>query len=94
MAAPPTRHHVMERVRAIVTAIAGPHRTPVEVGPATALIEGFWLDSIALLEVVIACEEEFGITFDSDADLTADALRTIESLVDVILTRVAVTRAT
>ena len=88
MAAPMTPDHVLDGVRTIVTTIAGHHRTPADVGPGTALGHGgFWLDSIALLEVIIACESEFGITFDSGADLTAKSLRTIESLAALILTK-------
>ena len=88
MATPAPHDHVLDRVQTIVTTIAGPHRTPANVGPGTALgHSGFWLDSIALLEVIIACEAEFGITFDSGADLTAKSLRTIESLAQLILTK-------
>ena len=88
MATPATRGHVLDRVRTIVTTVAGPHRTPADVGPGMALGHGgFWLDSIALLEVIIACEVEFGITFDSGADLTAKSLKTIESLAELILTK-------
>ena len=76
---------VLERVQAIVCGIAGPHRTPVDAGPRTRLGgEGFWLDSIDLLEVIIACESEFGIVFDSVTDLTAGTLRTIGSLADLV----------
>ena len=42
-----------------------------------------WLDS-ALLEVIIACEAEFGVVLDSQADLTADTLTTVRKLADLI----------
>lgn len=85
MAAAPSQDRLCDRVRDIVTRIAGPHRTPANAGPATPLAEGgFWLDSIALLEVIVACETEFGVTFDSARDLTRDTLKSVESLAAVI----------
>ena len=90
----PTDHdQVLDRLQTIVTTIASPHRTPADVGPGTALGHGgFWLDSIALLEVIIACEAEFGITFDSDADLTARSLNNVGSLAELIVTRMILTK--
>lgn len=76
---------VLERVHALAVAIAGPDRTPRDLGPDTALIHGgFWLDSVSLLELIIACEAEFGVALDSQADLTADALTTTGKLAALI----------
>ena len=76
---------VLDRVQALVAAIAGPDRTPPDAGPDTALIDGgFWLDSVSLLEVIIACEAEFGIALDTHADLTADTLTTSRKLATLI----------
>ena len=75
----------LERVQAIVVRVAGPARTPPHVNPDTSLAhDGFWLDSIAMLEVLVACEEEFGVVFDWQAELTPEVLTTIRSLADVI----------
>ena len=76
------------RTRAIIERIAGPQRTPANVTRATRLTDGFWLDSVELLEVVIACEEEFGIVFSESGDLDATQMDTIGSLADVIVKRV------
>ncbi len=76
---------VLDRVQALVVGIAGPDRTPPDAGPDTALIGGgFWLDSVSLLEVIIACEAEFGVALDSQADLTADTLTTARKLAALI----------
>ena len=76
---------VLKRVQALVVGIAGPDRTPPDAGPDTPLIDGgFWLDSVSLLELIIACEAEFGVVLDSQADLTADTLTTGRALADVI----------
>jgi acyl carrier protein len=72
---------LLARVLAIVAGIAGEGRTPAAAGPDTPLTEGgFWLDSVALLEVILACEEEFRIVFDPESDLTREALGTIGAL--------------
>ena len=83
-----TETAVIERVQALVIGIAGPDRTPPAVGPDTPLVHGgFWLDSVSLLEVVIACEVEFGVVFDSATDLTADAFDSVRSLGRLIARR-------
>ena len=76
---------ILQRVIALATRIAGPDRTPREVGPDTLLTEGgLWLDSVALLEVIVACEVEFEVEFDSEADLSTQALASLGSLAAVI----------
>ena len=76
---------VLDRVQALVVGIAGLDRTPPDAGPDTALTDGgFWLDSVSLLEVIIACEAEFGVALDSQVDLTADTLTTARKLADLI----------
>lgn len=75
----------VERVRAIVAHVAGPGRAPIDAGPETPLVEGgFWLDSVHLLEAIIACEAEFGIIFDPDTDFTGAHLHTVRTLHDLI----------
>ena len=81
----PAREAVLARVGGIVAGIAGPGRTPCGPSPDTPLGEhGYWLDSVDVLEVILACEQEFGIALDQDADLTAEALRTVRTLGEVI----------
>jgi acyl carrier protein len=83
-----TGDSVIERVARIVIRAAGPTRTPHDPGPDTPLGEGgFWLDSVDLVEVVVACEEEFAVTFDGETDLTVESLSTVRSLSDLILTK-------
>lgn len=72
---------VLDRVVALATAIAGPARAPSAPGPKTPLAEdGFWLDSIALLDLLVACETAFGVELDSTTDIRPDVLRTVGSL--------------
>jgi acyl carrier protein len=81
---------ILARVIALATSIAGPERTPEEVGPDTPLADGgFWLDSVALVEVIVACEAEFFVEFDSEEDLTTAALESIGSLATVIQRKLA-----
>lgn len=75
----------LERVQAIVACAAGPGRAPIAAGPETPLVDGgFWLDSVHLLEAIIACESEFGVIFDPDTDLIGTHLRTVRTLHDLI----------
>jgi acyl carrier protein len=80
-----TADPILARVRATVERVVGPLRRPTSAGSDTPLIEGgFWLGSIDLLEVVVACEHEFGIVLDPERDLTAEGLRTLETLAEVV----------
>jgi acyl carrier protein len=72
-------------IRAIVEEVAGSRRIPAQVGPETRLSEGgFWLDSVELLQVVVACEERFGIVFDANQDLTPEPLETLATLTALV----------
>jgi acyl carrier protein len=75
---------IFDAVRGIVERVAGRGRTPQQVDAGTRLHEGFWLDSMELLEVVIACEQHFGIVFEESTDLTPDALATVGSLANLV----------
>lgn len=79
---------VLETVTAIVQRVAGSARTPAHVSPETRLHEGFWLDSMDLLEVVLACEQHFGIEFEESRDLTPESLDTLGGLARLIHARV------
>jgi acyl carrier protein len=72
---------VMTRLLEIIEYVAGAHRLPDDLGAQTPITAGgLELDSVAVLELILACETEFGITFDPRTDLTRDALGTIGSL--------------
>jgi acyl carrier protein len=78
----------IERVLAVIERVAGPDRTPPDAGPDTRLADGgFWLDSVHLLEAVIACEEAFEVVFDPETDFTDDTLRTVGTLHALIRSR-------
>ena len=75
---------LLARTRAIIERIAGPDRTPADSGPETPLADGFWLDSIEMLEVIVACEREFGVVFGESDDLTSGEFRTLGTLTGLI----------
>ena len=78
----------VSQVVAVIARVAGPERTPPGAGADTPLAGGgFWLDSVALLEVVVACEAEFDVSFDPDTDLTPEALASVGSLAQLISAR-------
>lgn len=73
-----------EAVLAIVARVAGAGRVPSAPGIDTPLRDGYWLDSMELLDVVLACEAQFGVAFVESVDLTPDNLATVGTLVDLI----------
>jgi len=76
---------LLDATRALVERVAGPSRTPEDSGPETPLsAEGFWLDSVELLELVVACETEFNIMFDATTDLTGGTFETLGALTERI----------
>lgn len=76
---------IRARVQAIVGGIAGGHRSPPDAGAATPLgTNGYWLDSIDVLEVVLACEKAFDVSLTDVDDLTADTLASVGTLAELI----------
>lgn len=76
---------VLARVLTVIGGVAGPSRTPSDAGPDTPLSEGgFWLDSVEIFEVIVGCEEAFGIELDPDSHLTPEALRDPRHLAQLI----------
>ena len=79
---------IVDRVFDVVCRVAGPARTPADAGLDTPLGGGgFWLDSVDLVEVAVACEHEFALAFDSELDLTREALATARSLAELIASK-------
>jgi acyl carrier protein len=76
---------VLPRVLEIVAAIAGPNRRPPDPGARTRLAAGgFWLDSIDLLELMLACDEAFGGVFDGASGSAMAHVETVGDLVTLI----------
>ena len=76
---------VLVRVHAIVSGIAGSQRAVSDPGPQTPLgAQGYWLDSVDVLEVILACEHEFGVLLAEQADLTAETLASAGTLAELI----------
>ena len=76
---------IVDRVLDLVLRVAGPARTPADAGLDTPLgAGGFWLDSLDLVEVAVACEHEFALAFDGERDLTREALDTARSLAALV----------
>jgi acyl carrier protein len=72
---------VLDRLVTIVTFVAGSHRVPPDLGAHTPITTGgLELDSAAVLELILACEAEFSLTFDPRVHLTEEALRTLGTL--------------
>ena len=81
---------LVDQLRGIVTGVVGDARIPADFDDSTPLAEGgLWLDSVELLEVILACEDMFEITFEPGEDLIGDRLRSLGTLADVIRRRSA-----
>lgn len=79
---------ILERLQKVVARVAGPTKTPPDAGPDTLLGDGgFWLDSVDLVEAVVACESEFAVTFEGETDLTREALHSVRTLADLIASK-------
>jgi acyl carrier protein len=76
---------VLARVEAIVSGIAGSGRAVPSPGPQTPLgAQGYWLDSVDVLEVILACEHEFGVQLADAGDLTGETLASLGTLTDLV----------
>ena len=79
----------IEALRCIVAGVVGPKRaTAVDMTTDTPQGEGgLWMDSVELLEVIVACETAFGIIFEPAKDLVGDSLDTLGTLAALISAR-------
>ena len=80
----PVPDPMFARVLAIVERAVGPGRQQRDVTPDTPLSDGFWLDSAELLNVVLACEREFGIVFDGERDFSRETFATLGTLTALV----------
>jgi acyl carrier protein len=84
-AQPSSTSSTLELVLEIVRGVAGRDRTPPGAGEGTRLWgDGFWLDSIDLLDVMLACDEAFGPVFASASRAAMGDIKTVGDLVSVI----------
>jgi acyl carrier protein len=89
----PNDGRVLAQVIELAAGVAGAGRPTVNPDADTPLADGgFWLDSLALLELVVGCEQTFGVSFDA-ADLMPDRLTTTGSLAALIESRLALERS-
>ncbi|HKZ05725.1 MAG TPA: acyl carrier protein [Methylomirabilota bacterium] len=80
---------ILDRLEKLVRELAGSARASGALDASTPLRDGgLWLDSVALLELVVAVEREFRVDFEP-SDLSDASLRTLGSLADVIERRLA-----
>ena len=81
-----TDTEVLLRIQELIARIAGPDRMPDGVGPDTPLgTDGYWFDSLDVLEVILACEREFGVVFEDGSSLNAESLLSARQLASVVL---------
>ena len=78
------RETVVSQVRTAVIDVLGVE--PERVTLVARFAEDLEADSLALVELVMAFEDEFGITVDEDE---LDAVKTVGDAVDMILRNVA-----
>ncbi len=82
-----TQDQLLTKIRAVIEQVAGADRTPAGCTADTPLGDGFWLDSVELVEVLVACELEFGIVLDDAASVDEGAFGTLGSLAELIRSR-------
>jgi acyl carrier protein len=74
----------LEEVKAVVVETLGLDDRTDMLGPATPLLGAVpELDSMAVLPLILALEERFGITV-ADEDVTAGAFETLQSLTGLV----------
>ncbi len=79
---------LIERLCRVIGAVVGASRVPADVGIDTPLGDrGLWMDSVETLQVLLASEAEFGITFEPAEDLAGDGVLTVGALAAIIRRR-------
>jgi acyl carrier protein len=79
------RANQLARVRRVLIEDLHVQREPEEIDPDAPLFgTGLGLDSVDAVELVVSLETEFAFRLDDDA-LARPAMRTVNSLVDLVL---------
>ena len=79
MTVPATREEIVSGLAEVLEEVAG---TPVDkVTPEAAFDKDLDVDSLTMVEVVVACEERFGVRIPDEA---LESLRTVGDAVDYI----------
>ena len=79
MTVPATREEIVSGLAEVLEEVA---RTPAEnVKPEAAFDKDLDVDSLTMVEVVVACEERFGVRIPDEA---LESLRTVGDAVDYI----------
>ena len=82
---PATDPALAARLVAIIREIVGPARGAGPIGASTPLRDGgLGLDSVALLELIVAVETQLEVDFDPTTDFGEAALRTVGTFAAVI----------
>jgi acyl carrier protein len=88
------REQMLARIRRLLIVSLGLRREPDEIDPDTSLFgTGLGIDSVDAVEIVVALEIEFGVKLQ-DPVLRRLALRSVNSLVDLVLAQPEAARAT
>lgn len=56
---------------------------PTDIADNAALMETYGIDSVALFELVVGLEDEFGVAMD-DTDFQIETFRTVNSIADFV----------
>jgi acyl carrier protein len=74
----------VDEVKGVVVETLGISGRADQIGPSTPLLGALpELDSMAVLQLILALEEHFGITVE-DEDVTAEAFETLERLTALV----------
>jgi acyl carrier protein len=68
-----------ERIKAMIVERLFLDVEPADIADDASLMETFGIDSVALFELVVGLEDEFGVAMD-DADFQIDTFRTVNSI--------------
>ncbi len=88
-----TRERILSRLRGVIVRLLREPREVDELDPDAALFgSGFGLDSLDAVEIVVCLETEFGLRVSS-LPVPRGSMRSLNTLVDVILERGGAARA-
>lgn len=81
------REAILARVRSVLIDLLRVSRAPEQIDLDAPLFgTGLLLDSVDAIELTVALEAEFGLRL-RDEDLKPDGFRTVQSLVDLVISR-------
>ena len=74
---------IKQRIKAMIVERLFLNVEPSQIGDNESLMETYNVDSVALFELAVGLEDEFGVSMD-DANFSVESFRTVNTIAELV----------